>query len=382
MRVSNRKCVNRIARRCLFANRRRNIITIAAIILTAVLFTSLFTIMLSINASYETSVQRQLGGYAHGTFKKVSEEQVEKLIRHKLIKAYGERMVIGVIADDTFQNQSAEISFMDDNTAKWTYIELEEGHMPAAKNEVIMDTEALRLLGYEPVIGEKIDLTFSMDYSSYEDSKYTDTFTLAGYWSFDPLCPAHFINVSREYAKDFSSKIMERGYKPVKTDLDVMLSSTFNAWNKMLRVVEESGYKYGEKTSDDSISFGVNPGYTSISMDDGELLETIIPMGLFLILVMFTGYLIIYNVFQISVVTDIKFYGLLKTIGATQKQLKRVIRTQAVVLCILGIPAGLILGYLLGSILTPTVLGTTNIGGKSLTISTSPLVFIASAFLK
>ena len=382
MKVNNRKCIYRIAGRCLASNRRRNIITTAAIILTAVLFTSLFTIMLSINASYETSVQRQLGGYAHGTFKRVSEEQVEKLIRHKLIKAYGERMVIGVIADDTFQNQSAEISFMDDNTAKWTYIELEEGHMPEAKNEVIMDTEALRLLGYKPVIGEKIDLTFSINYSTDENSKYTDTFTLAGYWTFDPLSPAHFINVSREYAKDFSSKILELGFEPFGTDLDVMLSSSFNVWNKMLRVVEESGYEYGERTSDKTISFGVNPGYTSISMNGGELLETIIPIGLFLILVMFTGYLIIYNVFQISVVTDIRFYGLLKTIGATQRQLRRIIRTQAVVLCLFGIPAGLILGYLLGSILTPAVLNTTNIGGNSLTVSTSPLVFIASAFFE
>ncbi|MBO4319885.1 MAG: FtsX-like permease family protein [Treponema sp.] len=373
MRVNNRKCIYRIAGRCLFTNRRRNIITIAAIILTAVLFTSLFTIMLSINASYETSVQRQLGGCAHGTFKRVTEEQAEKLIRHKLIKAYGERIVLGLIADDTFQNQSAEISFMDDNTAKWSYIELEEGHMPAARNEVVMDTEALRLLGYKPVIGEKIDLTFSINYSSYEESKYTDTFILAGYWSFDSLSPAHFINVSREYAKDFSSEVL---------DLDVMLSSTFNAWNKMLKVVEESGYEYGEKTSDTSISFGVNPGYTSISMDGGDLLESIIPMGLFLILVMLTGYLIIYNVFQISVVTDIKFYGLLKTIGTTQKQLRRIIRTQAVVLCLVGIPVGLILGYFLGSKLTPAVLSTTNIGGKSLTVSTSPLVFIASAFFE
>ena len=35
------------------------------------------------------------------------------------------------------------------------------------------------------------------------------------------------------------------------------------------------------------------------------------------LLIIFTGYLIIYNVFQISVAGDIRFYGLLKTIGTT-----------------------------------------------------------------
>ena len=41
----------------------------------------------------------------------------------------------------------------------------------------------------------------------------------------------------------------------------------------------------------------------------------VIAVAAMLLLIMFTGYLIIYNVFQISVTNDIRFYGLLKTIG-------------------------------------------------------------------
>ncbi len=382
MRVNNRKCIYRIAGRCLFSNRRRNIITIAAIILTAVLFTSLFTIMLSINASYETSLLRQLGGYAHGTFKEVTKEQEDKLVKHRYVKAYGERMVLGMIADDTFRNQSAEISYMDDNTAKWSYIELEEGRMPEARNEVVMDIEALKLLGYEPILGEQIDITFNINGRTEDDSQYSDTFILVGYWKFDPLCPAHYINVSKEYADDFSLKVLELGYEPIRTDLNVMLSSTVGAWNKMLTVIEDCGYEYGETSSDECIRIGVNPGYTTVAMDGDELLEFLVPIGAFLLLVMFTGYLIIYNVFQISIATDIRFYGLLKTIGTTQKQLKRIIRSQAVVLCLVGIPAGLILGYMLGSILTPAVLGTTTIDANSFTVSSSPIVWIASGLFE
>ena len=48
-----------------------------------------------------------------------------------------------------------------------------------------------------------------------------------------------------------------------------------------------------------------------------------------LVLVAFTGYLVIYNIFQISVAGDIRYYGLLKTIGVTPKQLRRLIRQQA-----------------------------------------------------
>ena len=68
-------------------------------------------------------------------------------------------------------------------------------------------------------------------------------------------------------------------------------------------------------------------------------------MAILLFLIIFTGYLIIYNIFQISVNQDIQFYGLLKTIGTTGKQLKKIIRKQAFFLCIVGIPIGLFIGF-------------------------------------
>ena len=44
--------------------------------------------------------------------------------------------------------------------------------------------------------------------------------------------------------------------------------------------------------------------------------------------------------FQISVTNDIRFYGLLKTIGTTPRQLRRIIRHQALALSLAGIPLG------------------------------------------
>ena len=69
MKVSNRKCVRRLSRRSLAANRTRNIVAIVAIALTAMLFTSLFTIAFSINEGFQQANFRQAGGYSHGTFK-------------------------------------------------------------------------------------------------------------------------------------------------------------------------------------------------------------------------------------------------------------------------------------------------------------------------
>ncbi len=90
----------------------------------------------------------------------------------------------------------------------------------------------------------------------------------------------------------------------------------------------------------------------------------------------FHGYLIIYNIFQISVAGDIRFYGLLKTIGTTPRQLKRIIRQQALLLCLIGIPAGLLLGYGIGAVLMPVVLHSIQLNTGITTISTSPVTLV------
>lgn len=78
MKVRNRKCIRRLSNRTFWASRRRNLIAACAIALTTLLFTSLFTIAMSLNASYEIYQFRQAGGTAHGTFKDVTKEQQDR----------------------------------------------------------------------------------------------------------------------------------------------------------------------------------------------------------------------------------------------------------------------------------------------------------------
>ena len=120
MNVKNRKCIRKLSLKSLYANRRRNLIAIFAIALTTLLFTSMFTIVLSLNASYETYQFRQVGGYAHGTFKDVSPEQAERIAAHPKVKSAGARKVIGITADGVFSKTPAEISYMDANCTKWS----------------------------------------------------------------------------------------------------------------------------------------------------------------------------------------------------------------------------------------------------------------------
>ena len=379
MNVKNRKCIRKLSWRSLWASRKRNIIAITAIALTALLFTSLFTIVMSMNSSYENYTFRQVGGYCHGTFKEVTEEQIKKISAHSNVKAVGKRINIGYMDSGIFAKAPAEVSFMDDNCTEWSFAAPTVGQEPQGKNEITMDTYALKLLGVAPELGADIELTYTVGSLSATPYEKTDTFTLVGWWEYDDISPVHYINVSEEYAKEIEAEAMSKGLEPFRIDLNVMMASGINIRGQMEQVDLDLGYAWDETGEGELVRIGVNWGYTSSQLGESMDAATLLAIVAFLALVIFTGYLIIYNIFQISVTGDIRFYGLLKTIGVTPRQLKRIIRQQAMFLCIVGIPAGLLLGYGIGASLTPVVMARTSFGAGVSTVSTSPLIFFASA---
>ncbi|MGL5415047.1 MAG: FtsX-like permease family protein [Clostridium sp.] len=78
----------------------------------------------------------------------------------------------------------------------------------------------------------------------------------------------------------------------------------------------------------------------------------IVAGAIFLILIVIgSGYLIIYNIFYISIVNDIRFYGQLKTLGCTQKQIRKLIYKMGIKASIIGIPFATILGLFLGGVI-------------------------------
>lgn len=379
MNVRNRKCIRKLSFRTLWASRKRNMIAVIAIALTTLLFTSLFTIAMSINSSYENYTFRQVGGYCHGTFKEVTEEQTQAIAGHPKVKAVGIRTTIGFMDRGVFAKVPSEISYMDENCTQWSFAKPTTGRMPKIGKEITMDTAALKLLGIQPELGAEITLTYTVGDKNQLSYEKTDTFTLVGWWDYDDISPVHYVNVSEEYVRSVEAEGVAAGMNPFRTDLNVMMASSLDIRGQMEQVDLDLGYTWETRGEENSVRIGVNWGYTSSQLGESIDVTTIAAIIAFLALVIFTGYLIIYNIFQISVTGDIRFYGLLKTIGVTPRQLRRIIRQQALFLCVVGIPIGLLLGYGVGASLTPVVMARTTFGVGVSTVSTSPLIFFASS---
>ncbi|OUP58995.1 ABC transporter permease [Butyricicoccus pullicaecorum] len=376
--VANRACIRRLSFRAFRANGTRNLIAILAILLTTVLFTSLFTIAMSINNSFEQSNFRQIGGFSHGGFKYLTEEQYNELKEDPLIKEYGLRRFLGMPFDAPFNKSHVEIGYSDANQAHWMYCDPVEGRLPAeGTDEAATDTRTLALLGVEPKLGTPFTVTFDVD-----GKQTTQTFTLCGWWEYDEAIVANHILIPESRV---DTVLDELHITPPGKDgmtgaynLDVMFDNAVNISEKMDTVLANHGYQDRSRIEEGYISTGVNWGYTATSLFSEMDTGTILSILCILVLILFTGYLIIYNVFQISVTNDIRFYGLLKTIGTTSRQIRRIVRQQALLLSIFGIPLGLIVGYGVGALLTPVVISRLD-GIPHIATSPSPVIFILSA---
>ena len=377
MKVSNGKTIRRLGWRSMRAARTRNLIAILAIALTTVLFTSLFTIAMSINDGFQQSNFRQVGGFSHGGFKYLTEEQFNELKDDPLIEQWGLRRFLGMPTEVPFNKSHVEVSYADANYAHWAFCDPIEGRLPEeGTDEAATDTAVLELLGIEPEIGAKFTLTFDVD-----GHTTTQTFTLSGWWERDEAIVASHVLIPESRV---DAVLDEVGVTPPGSNgmigtwnLDVMLKSGSRHIEQDLnQILADHGYQ-NETAGDDYIDTGVNWGYTGAQLSDNLDPIVVIAIAAMLLLIIFTGYLIIYNVFQISVTGDIRFYGLLKTIGTTPRQLGWIIRQQALTLSLAGIPLGLIAGWFIGGQITPAIVS--QLEGIVPMTSVSPMIFLGAA---
>ena len=80
-----------------------------------------------------------------------------------------------------------------------------------------------------------------------------------------------------------------------------------------------------------------------------------LPLVAGIAVIFIAGYLLIYNVFYISIAQDIRFYGMLKTLGTTARQIRKIVYRKAIKLSLMGIPIGLLLGWPIGRLLLPAI---------------------------
>ena len=358
--------IKTVSQRIFRKNKVRNLVAILAILMTTLMFTTLFTLAQSMNKNLIEMTFRQIGHDAQVSCKSITPEQAEKLAAHPDVKELGQSIVLGLAENNKLSGRQVEIRWADDSYAVHSFASPTTGRMPQSAGEVAMATIALDRLGIPHEIGQTVTLEWRKDISDPNTEPMQAIFTLCGFWEGNNSSYASMAWVSQEYV----DQVME--------DKFMVENNIFGLYMVQISLYSDSNIEVSmEKiladTSLTKLEYNVNLAY-SPEMGATALQETL-PMYLGMVLVFFAGYLIIYNIFQLSVTADVQFYGKLKTLGTTTYQIKKIIYKQANCLCLIGIPVGLLLGWLLGLMLVPAFTGM--IEGSS--VSINPLIFLGSA---
>lgn len=347
VKVKNKAYIRRLAKNILNANKSRRNILLLAIALTSILFTSLFSVALGLGKSMETQTMKTIGTISHGSFKELSDKDISILSKDKDIKEFSIREKVGILDDEKI---SAELSYIDKNGFEWSLIEKVKGKFPEKENDVFIDLATAKKLGYKGEIGEEIEVPFTIEkpYTGEIIEKKSDKFIISGTFQnpIDSNVGVGQIYLSKAYVYKLS---LPKNNK----DVEVMLKNSFMIRDKLLKIAERNGYKVVDdpgNLSDKEIRIGVNFAYL-LSGDNSFDFKTFLPFLSFLILVMVAGYLIINNIFKISVNEDIKLLGLLKTIGMTKPQIKKLVHLESLADSLPSIIVGDIVGISIGKII-------------------------------
>lgn len=360
------KPIQTLNQRTFKKNKGRNLVAVIAILMTTIMFTTLFTLAQSMSKNMVEMTFRQTGYDGQASFKNITAEQFSLIANHPDVAEAGESLVLGLAQNKKLGGKQVEIRWSSDINARHSFAMPTTGTMPTAADEIALDTLILDRLGISYQLGETITLEWRKDLA--KDEVTTSTFTLCGFWEGNESVYASMAWVSREFADEMIGDYIADGKTSVLGvhTAQVILHSDRNIEATMENILADTGLT--------GLKFGVNLAY-SPEMNATAAQESI-PMYLGMVLVFLAGYLIIYNIFQISVTADIQFYGKLKTLGTTTKQIKKLIYGQANRLCVIGIPIGLLLGWLLGMVLVPVLMG--RLEGNAV-VSANPVIFLGSA---
>ena len=360
---NNRPVLKLLAKRSLKA--QKNTIAVLAIMLATLLFTSLFTIAISLQTAMQESNMRTTGTSAHAGIKRLSWEEYEKLSSDTGIKDIGYSIIIGNAVGDDFNKTPTELRYGDETYSELTFITPDTGHLPEQKNEIATSRIVLDAMGLPDKVGTQMKVTFTTDTDTF-----TDTFTLCGIWDGDAVAYRQTMLLSKAYTEQVAPVIhgeTDGTTPPVGTgyiDAVMMMPTAWNIEKQALDVTSEYGL-------DERVS--INDAYGMATVN----LSSMLPLVAGIAVIFIAGYLLIYNVFYISIAQDIRFYGMLKTLGTTARQIRKIVYKKAIKLSLMGIPIGLLLGWPIGRLLLPAIVNMLTDDIRIVT-TVNPLIFLVA----
>ncbi|MEE0699427.1 MAG: ABC transporter permease [Bacilli bacterium] len=367
----------------LLLNKKRSIVTIIGIILSTALICATAGLVTSFQ---KTLINKEIDGEGsyHILLKDVPSKELDSILKNRYIGDSYKYSLMGYANLKGSKNQYKpylKVLEFEDKALLNGGINLVKGRFPKSSNEVVISEHVLYNGRVNYKLGDKITLAIGNRYDlegneinfeslSYNDDdvieenvvpKFTKTFTIVGVikrpnYTYEGYADAGYTVITRlenQANKTYTVGLItdkvknyDRLYKSItgvssdKFHDDVKYGASVHR-----ALLEYQGYGFGSST-----------------------LTTLVSLGfIVIVIIIISSVFSIKNSFSISVTERFKQYGMLRSVGATKKQIKRSVLFEGLCLGLVGIPLGILSGLLavfilikiVGLILEPSLNGIT-----------------------
>ena len=360
----NQKVIRRMAVNTLKINRRRTVTLFLAVLLSSFMIFTIFTVGESYFRLQKIQNMRMSGAKFDAIMYGVTDEQRQMCESNPDIVQTGTAGVCGWV-EATDQDSTPDVGLIWADDGYWNkmmqpVIETLEGSYPTAFDEIMVTKSALKECGYENLgVGDSITMT----YGTY-DGMTEGTFRISGIW--DGYGAKKVFYVSKAFYDQsgwsLSKAASGRYYMTFKQKL--MTKKAQNAFIKSMKLGKQQNLFFNS--------------------DFGEAVQILAGLGGLIAVTCLCAYLLIYNIMYLSVAGKIRYFGLLQTVGMTERQIKKLLKEQMLLIGTAGIVSGYVAGGMVSFFLIPLIVKTMGIRKKyvgSAMVRFHPVLLLATIVL-
>lgn len=385
-------------------NRKRTIVTIVGIILATALLSALVTLVSSFQYSM-IEYQKQKDGDFHVKFSGVKMSELSEFKNNRNIESTFETMGMGFAKLDGCKNEDKPYAYVmatDEAGFEKGCFNLIEGRMAKNEDEIVIPRHLKTNGRIDIKVGDEITLDIGKRYDSstesviweniayeHEAETLTDTVTKQykvvgimerpGYGMEDYSAAGYtFVTYSDELAAidngtksevneaDTTLTVYSRYTQKALRNKDAVTADIIGVDEKLFEKANNSSVEMSAEESDryfkemENAKYDIYINRFLISYEcvfpiDGTFKALFTVATVVALIIILTSVYCIKNSFNISITEKIRQYGMLASVGATRRQIKSSVKTEAAMLGVVGIPVGTLSGILASLILVKVV---------------------------
>ena len=358
--------------RSLKENKTRTIVTIIGIILSVAMFTATTEAFVTVQ-SYLINYAEMYNGKYHVGFYDVEYNDISKITEDERVEKYTFVQDIGY-AEIGSSNEYKPYLYIAGVPTDFTDvmpIHLTEGRLPENSSEIVVSDHLYSNGGVQLKLGQKITLQVGQRQWTELLNINEEEYKALDGDNWQKLTQQ--VSLRKNEGEETTEQLVntkEKTYtvvgfcvRPEQTTIEPYSAPGYTAftinepgntntqsiYTVLEKPIEHEKFKTDIINSFSGISSSVNNDLLMYSFNSFNSAFPVLVVGLLTILIgliVFGSVSLIYNSFSISVSERTKQFGILKSIGATKKQIRKSVLYEAAVLCVIGIPIGLVSGCL------------------------------------